>query len=264
MPINFHDKNNKSTYAAREADDSWKQLIELYVSSDDITALDIGCGGGIYSKALAQMGIENVIGMDFSESNLEGASGNCKSFGNIRFVQGNALKTGLADNAVDLILERALIHHIEDINACFLEAARIIRPNGILIVQDRTPDDCVVAGNDTHIRGYFFEKYPKLIAHEVGRRHTSANVIENLLRNDFEIVEQISFWETRRRYSEFTELEEDLRNRTGRSILHELSDEEVNELIGYINMKFIDKDISEIEDADRWTIWIARKMRKED
>jgi ubiquinone/menaquinone biosynthesis C-methylase UbiE len=119
MTINFHDKKNKLTYATREADYSWKELIKQYMSRDYITALDIGCGGGIYSKALAQMGVRNVIGMDFSESNLDGARENCESFRNIKFIQGDALNTGLSDNYVDLILERALIHHIKDIMHVF-------------------------------------------------------------------------------------------------------------------------------------------------
>lgn len=39
---------------------------------------------------------------------------------------------------------------------------------------------------------------------------------------------------TRRSYTNFNELREDLLSRTGRSILHELSDEELADLVAYI------------------------------
>jgi ubiquinone/menaquinone biosynthesis C-methylase UbiE len=259
MTINFHDKKNKLTYATREADFSWKELIKQYMNRDYITALDIGCGGGIYSKALSQMGVRNVIGMDFSESNLDGARENCESFSNIKFIQGDALNTGLSDNYVDLILERALIHHIKDLNSCFLEASRIIKPDGMFIIQDRTPNDCLLPGSETHIRGYFFEKYSKLTVKETERRHSSKHVIDNLVKNNFEIINELPFWEARRTYKDFTELEDDLRKRIGRSILHELSDEEISELVRYIKVKLDNKRNNEIKESDRWTIWIARR-----
>src|SRR5690625_4492963 len=71
----------------------------------------------------------------------------------------------------NLVLERALIHHINDIQACFNEAYRVLQENGIYIIQDRTPDDCLLAGNDYHIRGYIFERCPRLAEKEKNRRY---------------------------------------------------------------------------------------------
>ncbi|OAB45169.1 class I SAM-dependent methyltransferase [Paenibacillus antarcticus] len=258
MTINFHDENNKFTYTTRIADTDWNELIKNYIYGDQFTALDLGCGGGIYSKVLSELGASKVIAMDFSRSNLEGAMVNCKGFNNISYEQGNALDTGLSNSSVDLVLERALIHHIPEIDLCFAEAARILKPGGILFVQDRTPEDCLLPGSETHIRGCFFEKYPRLIEKETRRRFSSDEVISALTRNEFEMVEEVQFWEARKTYQEFSELEEDLRGRTGRSILHELNDEEVEELIQFIHTR-IDDSGNVIQESDRWTIWIARK-----
>jgi len=259
MTINFHDENNKFTYTTRIADTDWNELIKKYIHGDQFTALDLGCGGGIYSKVLSELGASNVIAMDFSRSNLEGAMANCNDFNNISYEQGNALDTGLTNASVDLILERALIHHITEIDLCFEEAARILKPGGVIFVQDRTPEDCLLPGSETHIRGHFFEKYPRLIDQETRRRFSSDAVINALTRNEFEMVEEVKFWEDRKTYQEFSELEEDLRGRTGRSILHELNDEEVEELIQFIRTK-LDENIKVIQERDRWTIWIARKV----
>jgi hypothetical protein len=50
-------------------------------------------------------------------------------------------------------------------------------------------------------------------------------------------------------------LKQDLANRTGRSILHDLSDQELAELILYIE-KRLPSD-GPIADKDRWTVWSA-------
>jgi ubiquinone/menaquinone biosynthesis C-methylase UbiE len=258
MTIDFHDNKNKNTYTTRQADNKWLETLKPEINKQDYIALDLGCGGGIYSKALLSLGASKVIGMDFSETNLEGAQENCKGYTNIEFKRGNALQTGLPDQSVDVILERALIHHISELNRCFAEAGRILKENGLLIVQDRTPEDCLLSGSESHIRGYFFEKFPRLINKETKRRHTSTEVADSLKINGFELINSFPFWETRKKYTNIRDLQNDIRNRTGRSILHELSDEEVDDLIDYTTKKLEDRINDVIEESDRWTIWIAR------
>lgn len=51
---------------------------------------------------------------------------------------------------------------------------------GVYIIQDRTPEDCLLKGDDNHIRGYFFERFPKLKEQEIKRGHSSELVIETL------------------------------------------------------------------------------------
>ncbi|WP_054957263.1 class I SAM-dependent methyltransferase [Paenibacillus dakarensis] len=262
MSINFHDEKNKHTYAARTADSEWIKLINRYLGSKPGTALDIGCGGGIYCKALSDLGADHVIGMDFSESNLNGARENCRSYGNISFVQGNALDTGLPDETADMILERALIHHIRDLDKCFQEASRVIKSGGLFIVQDRTPEDCLLPGSESHLRGYIFEKYSKLISKETERRHSSSEVLKSLSAYQFELIDEISFWETRRSYQDVQELNLDLLNRTGRSILHDLDDDELQDLVGYILEKLSSKQGEPLIEQDRWTIWIAKRRNR--
>jgi 2-polyprenyl-3-methyl-5-hydroxy-6-metoxy-1,4-benzoquinol methylase len=70
MPIDFHSAQNRYTYASREADPAWRQAISEIVAMEGKDALDIGCGGGIYTKALAQMGAAHVTGVDFSREML--------------------------------------------------------------------------------------------------------------------------------------------------------------------------------------------------
>ncbi|MDP4145319.1 MAG: class I SAM-dependent methyltransferase [Bacillota bacterium] len=259
MAIDFQDGKNRCLYAARKADRDWKALIKEYVQVEGKDVLDLGCGGGIYSQALSELGAKSVTAMDYSSEMLKGAKDNCKDYSNISFAQGDAYDTGLKDSSFDIVLQRALIHHIVHLEKCFKEAARILKPDGIFIVQDRTPKDCLIAGDVNHIRGYFFEKFPKLAQKETDRRHKGETVQYKLSKAGLRLIEEIKFWEIRKEYSNFEELAEDLKNRTGRSILFELTDDELNELVAYIWSKLKDRDSQEIKESDRWSIWIAKK-----
>jgi len=145
--------------------------IKQYVDIQDKKILDLGCGGGIYSKVFALSGANHVTAMDFSQEMLIRAEENCKGLDNIAFVQGNALETKLKEKSFDVLLERAVIHHINDLRSCFLEASRVLKEKekekGKFIIQDRTPEDTSLSGSETHIRGYFYEKYPKLLDKEI-------------------------------------------------------------------------------------------------
>ncbi|WP_078595703.1 class I SAM-dependent methyltransferase [Evansella clarkii] len=258
MGIDFHHKQNREAYTSRQADETWLKAVRELVPADTINkALDVGCGGGIYSKALAELGIDSITGIDFSETMLEGARKNCKAYSQITFKRGSAFQTGAESNAFDLLLERALIHHITDLNTCFNEAHRVLKEGGIFIVQDRTPDDCTLKGDERHIRGYFFDLFPKLEENEINRRHKSDKVIKNLKEAGFTDIKEMKLWETRQIYKSKEELLDDLRLRTGRSILFELDDEELSSLISHIDKSIpLNRTVME---QDRWTIWRAVK-----
>lgn len=59
-----------------------------------------------------------MIGVDSSEAMLSGAQEYCNQWDQIRFIKGDALHTELPTESVALVLERALIHHLEALEAC--------------------------------------------------------------------------------------------------------------------------------------------------
>ncbi|SET38314.1 class I SAM-dependent methyltransferase [Paenibacillus sp. NFR01] len=258
MPIDFHHEDNGTTYTARDADASWMDFIQSHVEVSGKRAADIGCGGGIYTRALVKLGAAQVTAVDFSAAMLAGASALCRDVEHAVFQQGEAYNTGLAGEAFELVLERALIHHVDDLERCFREANRILKCGGMLIVQDRTPQDCLLPGDEHHLRGYFFEKYPELAAAERSRRHAAEAVHAALDSSGFAAVREVQFWETRRDYADWAALQTDLAQRTGRSILHELTDEELSGLIAFIGGK-LESSPAPIVEKDRWTLWFAVK-----
>lgn len=258
MPIDFHSEENRFSYTTRRADPSWLQTVQSIIDVAGKRAVDIGCGGGIYLKALIDLGAARVTGVDFSAEMIKGAIENCKQYRQIDFAVGTAFDTGLPSAEYDIVLERALIHHIRDLDACFAEAFRVLNNGGTLLIQDRTPEDSLLPGSTSHIRGYFFSSYPRLIDTEVARRHSDESAQTAMRNAGFRTIETHSLWETRKIYSNVDELREDLLKKTGRSILHELSEAELQHLVVQIAEQF-KGHVVQITEADRWTIWAARK-----
>ncbi|ALC81709.1 MULTISPECIES: class I SAM-dependent methyltransferase [Bacillus] len=259
MPIDFHNEKNRFTYSKRLANSTWINKIREIYDVKGKKALDIGCGGGIYTKALSEMGASYVTGLDFSEQMLISAKDNCKDHNNIDFKVGNALDTKLPGEQYDVVLERAVIHHITDLSSCFKETFRLLKKGGSCIIQDRTPEDCLLKGSSTHIRGYFFSKYPNLKEKEISRRYSSEEVHQALLNAGFQKIKEYKLWETRSIYNEVDQLSNDLLSRTGRSILHELTDNQLQNLVDYIKQQLKTENGEQIIEKDRWTIWTARK-----
>lgn len=256
MPIDFHAPKNRYTYAMREADSAWTQAIRAIVEPEGKRVVDIGCGGGIYSLAWHALGAAQVTGVDFSAEMVAASQERAAGREGMAFVQGDASQTGLPAGSYDIVFQRALIHHLDSYDACFAEARRLLAPGGLLIIQDRTIEDVNVAGSPEHLRGYFFDRFPQLRATEAARRPAPEKVLSALKVNGFQDVSSTSLWEMRKTYAGFDALASDLAARTGRSILHELSDEGLRALIDYIGSQLPAQ--GPITEKDRWTLWAAR------
>jgi ubiquinone/menaquinone biosynthesis C-methylase UbiE len=256
MTIDFHDAANRGTYATRDAHAGWAEAIRSLLDPHGKRVVDVGCGGGIYARAWRDLGAARVTGVDFSAQMVATATEKSAGRDGLAFRQGQAQDTGLPAASADVVFERALIHHLPRYDACFAEAARLLVPGGRLIVQDRTPEDVQVAGAPDHLRGYFFEVFPRLLAVEAGRRPLTATVVQAMRGAGLDDVRTLTLWEVRRTYDSFDELAADLAARTGRSILHELDDTELGQLIAHMRARVPPGPLVE---RDRWTIWSACK-----
>jgi SAM-dependent methyltransferase len=241
VPSDFRDPANRRTYSDREADASWRGAVSALVDPADAHVVDVGCGGGTYLRAWHELGAATVTGVDSSVPILDAARESHGHLPGVAFREGDAAGTGLAAGSADVVFERALIHHVPDLGAVAAEAARILRPGGILLIQDRTPEDVAQPGSADHPRGWLFDLFPRLLDVENGRRADASQVGAALASAGFEDVTATTLWEVRRRYADKEDYLAEIAARTGRSILHELSDDELVMLV----------------EQDRWTVWRA-------
>ena len=93
---------------------------------------DIGCGAGTQARLWAECG-HRVYGIDVNEPLIQLARDRAEKQGvDVRFEVGTATALPSADHTMDVCLLPELLEHVADWQSCLNEAARILRPGGIL------------------------------------------------------------------------------------------------------------------------------------
>jgi 2-polyprenyl-6-hydroxyphenyl methylase/3-demethylubiquinone-9 3-methyltransferase len=93
---------------------------------------DIGCGAGTQSRLWAECG-HRVFGVDVNEPLIRLAEKRAAEQGfDINFEVGTATALPWADRSMDVCLVPELLEHVADWQSCVNEAARVLRPRGLL------------------------------------------------------------------------------------------------------------------------------------
>ncbi|MEL6320845.1 MAG: class I SAM-dependent methyltransferase [Cyanobacteria bacterium J06626_14] len=119
-------------------------------------AADIGAGSGFITEALLQAQLK-VIAVDQSEEMLAVMR---RKFGDVAidYHVGRSEALPIRDNHVDHAFANMYLHHVEDPALAICEIARILKPNGKLVITDLNPHNHTFLVEEHHDRWMGFEQ----------------------------------------------------------------------------------------------------------
>jgi len=98
---------------------------------EGLSTLDLGCGGGFMSEALAGRGA-CVVGLDPWDTVIRVARAHSEGSGlDIRYVVGAGESIPLDDNSMDRVVSVDVLEHVLDLRRVLAEIHRVLRPGGL-------------------------------------------------------------------------------------------------------------------------------------
>ncbi len=172
-----YDTIGKDYNATRQADPYLvSRLLALLQPQPGKIYLDIGCGTGNYTCALAGEGMD-LVGVEPSVKML--ADAKLKHRG-IDWLIGSAEEIPAADQTFDGIVATLTVHHWTNIRKAFIELNRVLKDNGRIVMFTSTPEQ---------MKGYWLNYYfPKMLAASIMQMPSLAIIQEAATEATFTIT----------------------------------------------------------------------------
>lgn len=162
-PSRFHDDQVAARFGAAAADyvtsaahatgEDLAQLSELARTRPGGLALDLGCGGGHASFAIAPH-CRIVTAYDRSQEMLDALAGEAarRNLPNVETRKGSVVDLPFPDGRFDLVVSRYSAHHWADLQKALGEARRVLAPGGqALFIDVVAPPEAL---HDTHLQAW--------------------------------------------------------------------------------------------------------------
>ena len=104
------------------------QFIERFVDLQGLRVLDVGCGGGILSEALAERGA-SVVGIDLAESALQAAEAH-RAGQAVEYRLESSRETAARGEVFDVVTCMEMLEHVADPAAVLRDIHALLKPGG--------------------------------------------------------------------------------------------------------------------------------------
>ena len=108
-------------------------IVNSIKTLNNLTLLDIGCGGGLLSEPMCRLGAK-VTGIDASRKNINIAKIHAKKNKlKINYITASPEKLKIK-NKFDIILNMEIVEHVSDLNYFIKSCANLLKKNGVMFV----------------------------------------------------------------------------------------------------------------------------------
>jgi ubiquinone/menaquinone biosynthesis C-methylase UbiE len=156
----------------------------LSIPADAKSVLDLGCGTGTATRAIAtRLTNAHITGVDLSPYMVFAAQLKAKSLPNITFLHANAEHLPFDDNSFDAVTASLLFHEtpLDAALNIMKEARRVLKPNGKFVVFDGAQGDALAKLGGNISSSLFLEPYAD--------QFLSSNVLDLMREAGFSTVE---------------------------------------------------------------------------
>jgi ArsR family transcriptional regulator len=145
-------RSSKSEKFFSSAAGQWDQLrVNLFGKRADLLGLlgllddtwtvgDLGCGTGHLAESIAPF-VSRVIAVDDSPAMLDAARKRLGALPNVDVRSGRLEALPVEDGALDAALLFLVLHYVPEPESALLEACRVLKPGGRLLIVDMMPHD---------------------------------------------------------------------------------------------------------------------------
>jgi len=163
-------------------DELWKQPLDLQLPANSYV-IDLGGNNGKFAQQLKSKQ-RTIISLDIDRSIMVGADG--MHLPGITPIQGNILNLPFRENTFDLVLARAILHHVpDDLDLAFREIYRILKPGGQVLIEE--------PGSLNPI-AYIIRKAFPTMSHEPDERPFKPSVLKGKVDEYFTTTELKYYW----------------------------------------------------------------------
>jgi ubiquinone/menaquinone biosynthesis C-methylase UbiE len=134
-----------SRLEARGAHRFFQKVLREYLDAMDIdsasTVLDMGCGSGVAARTIARRAnfSGRLTGIDLSPYLVEAAKRLADEEGLdtlVEFRSGDTRELDIPDGEFDAVVAHTLVSHVQEPLSVINEAARVVRPGGLIVIFD--------------------------------------------------------------------------------------------------------------------------------
>lgn len=125
----------------RQADPTMEQIVSQYLGKLEFhkgsLTVEVGCGAGAVTRRVAaKANPSRVIGFEPSKGFVAEAKARVREHANVEFEVADGAALPLADACADNLIMHTVLTHVENPDQLLVEAARVLKPGGHLVVCD--------------------------------------------------------------------------------------------------------------------------------